>query len=149
VRLYIMRHGPAEDGAPSGRDADRSLSAAGRARVALVARELVQRLEAPARIMSSPLLRAMQTAEIVRDVTGMSHDVEIREELAPSEGATGLVKELVRAGDTSVLLVSHAPDVSILVQLLTGERAPGFSAGMVVALEVDGAGSKTRFTLDP
>jgi phosphohistidine phosphatase len=145
-----MRHGPAEDDAPSGRDADRSLSAAGRARVALVARELKGRLEAPTRILSSPLLRAMQTAEIVRDVTGVGQDVEIREELAPSEGAAGLVRELARAGELSVLLVSHAPDVSILVQLLTGDRAPGFSAGMVVALEVDGADrATTRFTLDP
>jgi phosphohistidine phosphatase len=149
MRLYVMRHGPAEDSAPSGRDADRPLSVAGRERVAGVARALVQRNEVPARIVSSPLVRAMQTAEIIRGVTGLGGDVEIREELAPSEGAMGLVRELVREGAASVLFVSHAPDVSILVQGLTAARAPGFSAGMIVALDVDADGATARFTLDP
>lgn len=144
-----MRHGPAEDSAPSGRDADRALSDAGRVRVVLVANELVRRLEAPARVLSSPLARAVQTAEIVRDVAGIGHDVEIRDELAPSEGAQELVRELARAGEESVLVVSHAPDVSILVQSLTGERAPGFSAGMVVAVDLVEGQATQAFVIDP
>ena len=39
MKLYVMRHGPAEDHADSGRDADRALTAAGRERVVAVAAE--------------------------------------------------------------------------------------------------------------
>src|ERR1051325_10335897 len=103
MRLYIMRHGPAEDAAPSGRDFDRSLSESGRARTTAVARELERRDERPVRILSSPLRRAVQTADIVAGVLGGS--VEVRSELAPSEAAPDILSELLRGGAARVLVV--------------------------------------------
>ena len=72
MKLYVMRHGPAEDDAPTGRDADRALTAAGRERVAAVAKALSEANESPFAILSSPLVRAMQTAEIVADITHLA-----------------------------------------------------------------------------
>ena len=41
MKLYVMRHGPAHDDSPSGRDADRALTVSGRERVAAVAKALM------------------------------------------------------------------------------------------------------------
>jgi phosphohistidine phosphatase len=149
-----MRHGPAEDASPTGRDSDRSLSDGGRARTEVVARALSSRGERPARIVSSPLRRALQTAEIVAKVLGGS--VEIMNELAPSETAPDVVRDLLNGDRDSVLLVGHAPDVSMLVSDLTGKRQGGFEPAMVVAIDLDRAPSATaigrgteRFVIRP
>jgi phosphohistidine phosphatase len=69
MKLYVMRHGPAEDHADSGMDGDRALTANGRDRVRAVAALLVDLNEEPLSIITSPLVRAVQTAEVVASVT--------------------------------------------------------------------------------
>jgi len=149
MRLYVMRHGPAEGDSPTGRDFDRRLTASGKECVATVATALRERQEAPPRILSSPLIRAVQTAEIVRTTLGVAEEVEIREELAPAENSVSLAFELARGPDAAVLVVSHAPDVSELCAALTGTRTGGFSAGMIVALDLEVRGAVRRFVIEP
>ena len=143
MRLYVMRHGPAEDRAPSGRDADRKLTGDGRARVRRVAEELRDDLAgAPPRVLASPLLRARETAEIVAELLG-SAAPEIRDELAlDADLPLRLVAELAAVGE-DVLLVGHAPRVDHLVRVLApgpdhrppSAMAGGFCTAMVAALE--------------
>src|SRR5262245_36571238 len=118
MKVYIMRHGPAEDESASGRDFDRALTPAGRERVMSVARALVQADEAPASIVSSPLVRALQTAEIVAAATKLADrggNVETRREIAPGGAAIPLIEELRREKRRRVMLVGHEPDLSSLV----------------------------------
>jgi phosphohistidine phosphatase len=152
MKLYVVRHGPAEDHAPTGRDADRALTASGRDRVRSVARELVAHDEAPFLILSSPLVRALQTAEIVAAVTtldvrvrdepkaqaaGATGAVEIRRELAPGGDAYALVLRMAHEGRKRVMVVGHEPDLSMLVSQLVG-RAPaqGMLKAMVVGVKL-------------
>lgn len=156
MKLYVMRHGPAEDDSPTGRDADRALTTPGRDRTRSVARALVDGGEGPAAILSSPLVRAVQTAEIVAAACGVEK-VEVRREMAPGGDALGLVGELVRAGRKRVMVVGHEPDLSMLVHRLVGTTPEaGMLKAMVVgirceAAESDARGftSKLRFVLDP
>jgi phosphohistidine phosphatase len=146
MRLFIMRHGPAESTQEGGRDFDRALSPEGRTRVRANAVSLRSRGEAPKRIYSSPLVRTRQTAEIVAEVFGRV-DIVLREELAPSENSLFLVNE-VRASDVpAVLFVSHAPDVSDLVTSLTGEYMASFDAGMIVAVDLVATGAVSLYTV--
>jgi phosphohistidine phosphatase len=147
MRLFIMRHGPSEERAPSGRDFDRSLSASGRKRTAAVARELLRRGERPERIVSSPLVRAVQTAALVASVFGGT-STEVHEELAPSEDAYDLVLELVWGSAQSVLLVGHAPDVTLLAERLVGRKVAAFGPATIAALEVADGKATRLFTLD-
>src|SRR2546427_6444673 len=109
MKLYIMRHGPAEDDAPSGRDADRALTPPGRDKTRSVARALASENEAPLAIVSSPLVRALQTAEIVAAVTEMPGAVEVRREPAPGGDARAPPAEGLRAGRKRIMLVGHRP----------------------------------------
>jgi len=148
MRLYVMRHGPAESSSPSGRDFDRALSDVGRKETVRVARELERRGERPERILSSPLVRAVQTSEIVRSVAGGA--LEIRGELAPSEAAPNILMELTQGSDKRVMLVGHAPDVSILVMDLLGHGRHGFEPAMVVAMDISAPGSAAEcFVIRP
>ena len=173
MKLYVMRHGPAEDDAPTGRDADRVLSAAGRERVRAVAQALLDQGEAPFAILSSPLARSLETAEIVAEVThlprrarenekaqlaGATGGVEIRRELGMGVEKLALLAELVRAGRKRVMIVGHEPDLSMLVTSLTGQMLEGgMQKAMVVGVKLTAdprvAGlefrSKKRFVLDP
>ena len=96
MKLYVMRHGPAEDDAPTGRDADRVLSAAGRERVRLVAQALEDGGESPFAILSSPMARALETAEIVAEVTHLARRVRESEkaQLAGAPGGVEIRREL-------------------------------------------------------
>lgn len=153
MKLYIMRHGPAEDESASGRDFDRALTQSGRERVIAVARTLTQHDEAPMSIVSSPLVRALQTAEIVAASTKLADrggTVETRREIAPGGAATQLIDELRRDKRRRVMLVGHEPDLSGLVFRLVGAQLPlGMLKAMVVGVSVHDDGVKMRFVLDP
>jgi phosphohistidine phosphatase len=151
VKLYVMRHGPAEDTSKTGRDGDRALTTEGRDRTRAVARALSAEGEAPLTLVSSPLVRALQTAEIVAAVTdlekrvrdakdagGAPGAVEIRREMAPGGDALGLVLELARSGRKRTMVVGHEPDLSMLVARLVGRHLPqGMLKSMVVGIKVD------------
>jgi phosphohistidine phosphatase len=160
--LYVMRHGPAEDHAPSGRDFDRALTPDGREVVARAARAFHDERHAlaarPWRILSSPFRRARQTAEIMAAATpdGLSTmgpraapnpgllrspapEVELHGDLAADAGLPlRLVGELAGAG-TDALLVAHQPVVEELVrELLRPLPVPlpsGFRTATILALE--------------
>lgn len=158
MKIYVMRHGPAEDHARSGRDFDRKLTASGRARTELVARELGKQNEQPKRIVSSPLIRTLETAEVVIRTLRLDIAPEARDELAPGGDALALVRELAAEGARRVMLVGHEPDVSRLTSRLLHEWSHGFDKAMVVGLKLDRdvlAGSKDdsdavlRFVIEP
>ena len=150
VKVYVMRHGPAEDVAPSGRDFDRALTAAGRDRVRRVADELVKRQEAPKLIFTSPLARALQTAEIVAALTPPEQPVSIRREIAPGGDMVELLREQLAAGARRVMLVGHEPDVSTLVAALVAGWHSSFEKAMVVGLRMrSDQPTEIRFSFDP
>jgi phosphohistidine phosphatase len=156
LKLYLMRHGPAEDHADSGMDSDRSLTAPGRERVRGVAKRLAELDEQPLQVITSPLVRAVQTAEIVALVTKLGEReglVEVRRELSPGGGGgAGLIASLAAAGRKRVMLVGHEPDMSELVDALLAKGSlRSFEKAMVVGLHVgpNGDHSRLRFVLDP
>jgi phosphohistidine phosphatase len=149
MKLYVMRHGPAEDFAPSGRDADRALTASGRDRVRDVAKLLVKSDEAPRVLISSPLVRALQTAEIVAGEIGIDH-VETSRDLAPGGDAYAFARDLAKSDRKRVMIVGHEPDLSVLVGAFVGGFARDMLKAMVVGILLrEAEPARLRFVLDP
>lgn len=147
-----MRHGPAEDHAPDGLDASRALTPQGRERTRLVARRLVELGEFPKQIVSSPLVRALQTAEIVYAVAPPDGAVVANSALAPRGPAHDFVRMSASQGRKRLMVVGHEPDLSLLVAQLVGDALPhGFMKSMVVGVGVpnEGGPARLRFVLDP
>jgi phosphohistidine phosphatase len=151
MKLYIMRHGPAEDVSSTGRDADRALTPSGRERVREVAHTLAREDEAPNVIFTSPLVRALQTAEIVAAVTKLEArggTVETTRDIAPGGDAAAFVRHLVETKQKRAMLVGHEPDLSELVHRLTKRQVEMLKA-MVVSVSAEEQGMRVRFVLDP
>lgn len=121
--LYIMRHGIAVMRAPSTMmdDAKRPLTPEGRQKM----RESAAGLAAAGIdfdwIASSPLARAMETAEIVSEALKSQPPVDTCEALRPGGAPEALVTFLAkRPNRRRVLLVGHEPDLSQLAARLIG-----------------------------
>jgi phosphohistidine phosphatase len=128
VRLYLIRHAEAEQGEP---DELRALTPAGRD----AARRLGEQLAADAldAVVSSPLLRARETALAIAKACGL--DAEADERLAP--GATvDAVRAAVAGRGERVAAVGHQPDCSLVAIALTGAD-PGFAPGAFAELDLD------------
>ena len=125
--IWLLRHGDAEsgDGKP---DAERELTDKGRKQsrhAGLALKALGISLDA---CLSSPKLRAKQTAELACEPLGV--EVELEERLA---GGDFDPLELA-AGRGEVMLVGHEPDFSGAVALVTGSRVK-FRKGGVAAID--------------
>lgn len=109
MRIYLMRHGKAEDFAAGG-DSQRRLTAEGRQKVVLVALALAKMGIAFDAVFSSPLLRAWETATLVAD--NLHPRVQPEEALVLARG--GSVRELLaplrtRTDSQHALFVGHMP----------------------------------------
>lgn len=148
IELYLMRHGIAVDLGEAGvlKDADRPLSVDGRTKLkqaALGIQELDLKFNV---ILTSPLLRCRQTAEVVAETLDLQHKVKICESLAPgrafAEGEGQHAEIFLELGAYQfdrALLVGHMPDLAeVASHLLTGNRNMNleFKKGSICAIEV-------------
>lgn len=120
--LYLMRHGIAEDSSPLGSDADRRLTQRGTLRVAMVAKGLHRIGLQFDRIISSPYVRARQTAEIVARVAGYDHEILFDKRLVPFarfEDVSDMIQENSDAG--SMLFAGHEPSMGLMISGLVAE----------------------------
>lgn len=116
--LYLMRHGAAEDRSPTGRDSDRSLTSAGRANVRRVALALRDAGSAPIEhLVASPLVRAQETAEIVRSILCPDLDIDTEDDLAPDASAYELAVRTASRGRVA-FLVGHQPNIEMVARAL-------------------------------
>jgi phosphohistidine phosphatase len=114
MRVVLFRHGPAGERDPAQWPDDqlRPLSEKGETRTWLAARGFT-RLNGRARaIWTSPLARAAQTAEILREAFKLD-DVQVVEALKPGGSWRALIEELQRSrvAAGTIVLVGHEPDL--------------------------------------
>ena len=128
MRLFLVRHAHAVDGTP---DDLRPLSDRGREQ----ARELAAQLAAaqPDVVLSSPLLRARETADAIARASGAP--LQVDERLAPGASVDSLLDALGDA-DGTVVAVGHQPDCSEIAIGLTGGPDPGFAPAGYLEVEV-------------
>ncbi len=121
--LYIVRHALAEQAASNGaeNDSQRPLTDKGRKRMRQIAQGLKE-LEAQIDlVLTSPYLRATQTARILAKKFGLSKgQVILIEHLAPAGYADQLVNEINENYNevANIALVGHEPSLSALVSML-------------------------------
>jgi phosphohistidine phosphatase len=117
VQIYLLRHAHAGDREDwSGPDDQRPLTAKGRAQSERLGTFLASVAFRPDVIVSSPLVRAAQTAEIVAERLGM--DFRLDDRLGNQLGIGRLETLIEDLGVTRPLLVGHDPDFTMLVEAL-------------------------------
>lgn len=126
MRIYFLRHGEASWPAWQGPDAERPLTGKGIKEMELVAAGIA-RLRPEAAVLTSPLRRAVQTAEILARALGVTVAVEAA--LAPGFDVPRLRTLLERYPGRDLLLVGHEPDFSTVIHALTGGNVRMAKAG--------------------
>ena len=125
MNLFILRHGiasdPGEDGLPKIlADAERPLAARGKQRLWGVTRAMRKMDVTFDAVVSSPLLRARQTAQIVTEALELRRKLILTNELAPDGSPKALIEQLNELGPRAkdILIVGHEPYLSQLMALL-------------------------------
>jgi phosphohistidine phosphatase len=135
MKIYLVRHGDAVPEEDAGSDRDRWLSARGRQATRGLARLLrEQQIEVDA-VVSSPLPRAVQTAELLAGALDFLGTIEARRYLEPAAQPGVAARDLLsRSG--GVLVVGHEPAISTLAAFLLGVVAfPSFRTAQCCAIK--------------
>jgi phosphohistidine phosphatase len=141
MQLYFLRHGEADWPNWKKRDDERPLTEGGKKEMREVAKFLNRLKVRPDLIVTSPLPRAAQTAEIAAEYL----KAKVREDdlLSPGFGFTELKTVWQRHHARALMLVGHEPDFSEVISDLSGAAIKLSKAG-VALLDVDLATAKGR-----
>jgi phosphohistidine phosphatase len=146
IRLHLLRHADAGDPMVwHGPDADRPLSDKGRRQAERLGRLLVAAGFATDAIISSPKVRAVQTAEGVATALGL--EIQVDDRLAGGLDGSSVAELLAAAGDPRrPVLVGHDPDFSWLLSALVGAEI-GMKKGAMARVDVAGEFTEGAGTL--
>ncbi|HWL92711.1 MAG TPA: phosphohistidine phosphatase SixA [Phycisphaerae bacterium] len=151
--IYVVRHAIAfPHGTPEYEEDERPLTEQGRNRMCEIVRGLSRLRIKPDRIVTSPLPRARQTAEILSGLRDFDGEIEEFGELAPQGDHRRVVNYLSKSKDQlrTLALVGHEPNLSELIGfLLTGrpESVVLLKKGAVACLQGEEFESSLQYSL--
>jgi phosphohistidine phosphatase len=146
MRIYLVRHSDSVDRVPSMPDAARYLSARGRVSFREMALRFRDAGGHPTRILTSPFVRAVQTAEILSETLRYDGEVVLDPRLSPGFDIAMLNAVLDGyPGEREIALVGHEPDLGgILTLLLSLPQRYAMRKGAIAALDLPIPGDPLR-----
>jgi phosphohistidine phosphatase len=150
IEIWLLRHAKAERGGPGIPDRERALTPAARRKMRSTARAIAQQKPRFDGILTSPLVRARQTAEPVARAIHAGKAPIQTEALSPWADPKEILEEIERRKLTRSLLVGHMPHLGkLLGYLLTGRQgtAVEIKKSSLARVEFDGASPDPPGTL--
>jgi phosphohistidine phosphatase len=140
MEMLLIRHGPAANRNPRKwpDDAERPLTKSGVAATRRAFKGLARVHPPIQRVISSPAVRARETAEILRDELHLNAEVTFWDELAPDRPAGAILSRLNGNRRTDgVAFVGHEPTLGELIGVaLTGDASPVVRLSKAGAAEI-------------
>ncbi|PYR91132.1 MAG: phosphohistidine phosphatase SixA [Acidobacteria bacterium] len=140
LELYLVRHGVAEDrGEDWPDDSKRPLTSSGITKLRKEARGLVALGVTFDQIITSPLVRTRQTADVIAEILKSKPPVAASDALAPAGTPAAVIQEIGRhARKERIALVGHEPNLGELAAQLIGAKAPlEFKKGGVCRIDFE------------
>ena len=148
MQLYLLRHGIAHDESPTGKDSDRELTDEGRQKLRHTLGVVAAADVRPDVIVTSPYVRARQTAEIAKQSLGFEPSLNFADALVPDSDPEDVWREVrnLYRGSESIVLVSHEPLMGRCVGFLLNapELLVDFKKGAVVRIDIEQIGVRPR-----
>jgi phosphohistidine phosphatase len=153
VILYFLRHGDAGQ-AWAVDDQARPLSAEGEAALLAAATTWTRLRLRPEVVITSPLVRAHQTAKLLCQAIGCTGEPVVDQRLEPGAGWSDMAQAMAdHPGAARVCFVGHEPDLSQVVALLTGAASIRMRKGGLACVEFYGVpepgGGELAWLIDP
>jgi phosphohistidine phosphatase len=139
VKVFLVRHADADADIPEGMDdAARSLTAKARQKAYAHFAALKPRMQGVGRILTSPLVRAVQTAQILALAQALEVPLRVDRSLLPDMPVGSLDGVLAEHRKEDLVLVGHNPSMpAMAAHLLSLQAFPKpVAPGTVIALEV-------------
>jgi len=144
MHLYFLRHGEADWPEWEKSDDERPLTKRGKKEMHEVAKFLARIKAKPSLIVSSPLPRASQTAEIAAEHLKLKYRTD--KLLAPGFGLNHLRRLFEKYPEKSLMIVGHEPSFTETISALTGASLKLSKAG-VALVDVDLPSRKGKLLL--
>ena len=151
MEVYLLRHGIAEDHAASGRDADRVLTEEGKRKLQKVLDRARKAGVNPTLILSSPLVRAIETAQIAAEALEYKSEIARSNALLPNAAPRDVWAEIrAHRDEPSILLAGHEPLFSQTVAYLLGSTRAmvEFKKGALIRVDFAALGAEPRGVLE-
>ncbi len=150
MNLYLIRHGDAEKLSLSKTDFDRELTSKGRELTKKSAEALKKIVKPFDVIASSPLTRAVQTAEIVANVFDYSKEIITDKKITAGSSPEDLIDFIRSINVENIAVVGHEPDMSNYVSALTSSSGVylEFKKGAVAKVNFEGKVRMASGTLE-
>lgn len=150
LELYLLRHGIADEPGLGTRDADRELTAEGRKKLRQVFKVALDAEARPTLIVSSPYVRARQTAQLAAKQLGCEQEIVLSNALVPNAHPHEVWEEIrVYKNEAKLLLASHEPLLSSTAAFLLNSPAllVDFKKGAIMRIDLDGFTAQPRGVL--
>ena len=149
MKLYLVRHAAAIARSQKTAEENRYLTIRGRKYFRLTAQRMAKKKEMPDVIVTSPLARALQTAEILSEALDFQGEVVVSPELAPGLDVAGLRRIIASfKGSRGLALVGHEPDTGeVTGELLKLAQPFSLKKGMIVCLKMGSGKQKGKASL--
>ena len=135
MRLYIVRHGAAEPHNPGG-DFKRSLTPEGEGVLRKTAKFLDRKIQ-PDTFITSPFLRAKQTAALFAQVLGFSGSIDESPAFTPGTDVEETIDFLDVHGGKETIVFGHNPHLSDLVAVLVSNGSLYFDMKKAAVVRID------------
>jgi phosphohistidine phosphatase len=150
MELLLIRHAKAADSGLYDEDEQRPLTAEGRHAAQEVGHSLARAGVSIDELLVSPLVRAVETAELVAVALGWKGGFEVSPMLAPEGRPHQIIDHLITPrGSKRVALVGHEPSMGKLLSALLGKPGLSMSKGAAVRVDWDGHKGKLVFIIKP
>jgi len=138
MMCYFLRHGPAGDREKwEGPDSQRPLTPDGRKRIAREARTVADLKLGIERVITSPLVRARQTAELVADELDLKNALVEDPRIDLGFSCERLASVLGEYHDAkAIMLVGHDPSMTGVIEEVIGGAAIDFKKGALACVEI-------------
>lgn len=156
MRLLFVRHSSAVDPYQADTDDVRWLTEEGRRRArrmrGVLATKLANEQRRLTHVYTSPLVRAVQTAEILCAIDGFEGPIHSHLPMAPDIGSTAMVMSVLseHQDDATIMFVGHEPKIRVLAGHAAKVRTcPGFKPCSICAVEWSDTQGAFSWWLDP
>lgn len=135
-----MRHGEAESIKPGLKDSDRKLTSAGLEHLENMFNAIKKSIPQFDHLLSSPLIRAVQTSERVKIYSQSKSEIIIEEKLRPGEELKEIIPILNSLGGKNIFICGHEPDISNFCSSLISSNFAAllFKPGTIAKISFEG-----------
>lgn len=140
MNIYLIRHGDSEKVSSTGKDFDRHLTTNGKLILLNAVEYWKEIIPSIGCIFSSPYLRAVETAAIIKYIFGIKEEVIKDQRLAPGSNTMDLINLALDCNKDSIAFVGHQPDCSDHISQLTSGSgvSVSFSPAAIAGIKFSG-----------